>query len=81
MEPTELEGKVDDLKSTWNDILAKSAKRQAELDSALERSHSFMGQMKELRGWLNEASEFLKSKRSIGGVPASAEKQLSKHKV
>lgn len=80
MEPTELEGKVNDLKTTWDDVLAKSAKRQAELEAALEASHSFLGQIKELRGWLNEASEFLKSRRSIGGRPESATKQLNKHK-
>lgn len=81
IEPTVLKGKVDDLKTTWDDVLGKSAKRQADLEAALERSHSFMGQIKELRGWLNEASEFLKSKRAIGGRPVTAEKQLNKHKV
>jgi len=81
IEPSELEGKVNDLKTTWDDVLTKSAKRQADLEAALERSHSFMGQIKELRGWLNEASEFLKSKRTIGGRPVTAEKQLNKHKV
>jgi hypothetical protein len=81
IEPTELEGKVDDLKTTWDDVLAKSAKRKAELNAALDASHTFLGQIKELRGWLNEASEFLKSRRSIGGKPETAAKQLHKHKV
>ncbi|EDO37706.1 predicted protein [Nematostella vectensis] len=77
---TALEGKVQELKTTWDAVLAKSAQRQAELEKALKDSHSFMSQIKELRGWLNEASEFLKSRRAIGGRPENATKQLNKHK-
>lgn len=81
MESGALQGKVTELQDGWQEILAKSAQREAELNAALDKSHGVMSEMKELRAWLNEANDFLFSRRPVGGIPATAQKQLDKHKV
>ena len=81
IESSVLQTKTTELQEGWDEILTKSTQRQGELEAALEASHSFMDQMKEMKAWLNEASQFLKSRRPIGGRPESAQKQLNKHQV
>ena len=81
MESGALQGKVTELNDGWQEILAKSAEREAKLNSALDKSHGVMSEMKELRAWLNEANDFLFSRRPVGGIPATAKKQINKHKV
>ena len=81
MESGVLQGKVTELQDGWEEILSKSTQREAELNAALDISHDVMSQMKELRRWLNEANDFLCSRRPVGGIPATAKKQLNKHQV
>lgn len=76
-----LQIKVTELQDGWQEVLEKAARLEAELAAALSASHETMDQMKELRTWLNEARDFMYSRRPIGGRPESAQNQLAKHKV
>ena len=81
VETSTLQLKVTELHKGWEDVLEKAAQLEAELAAALNASHDVMAQMKELRAWLSEAQEFIRSRRPVGGRPDSANSQLAKHKV
>lgn len=76
-----LEGKLEELVQSWDQIQFLYAERETELMSAFDESRHFQEQTREMLNWLSEANAFLKTKKPIGGKPETARSQLEKHKV
>lgn len=72
---------MDDLQKGWEELLAKSEKRQSDLTGSLKVARNFMSEVREMLGWLKHAREFLKTRRPVGGFPETCQNQLEKHKV
>lgn len=81
MDTAVLKNKIDELQNGWQELLAKSAKREQDLTDSLTMARDFMSEVRDMLGWLKGAREYLKQRRPLGGLPETCEKQITKHEV
>merc|ERR1712223_2113290 len=77
-EASNTQGKLNELNSKWNNLLAKAEGRQGELEDALREAQAFNAEIQDMLSWLNDVDSALSTSKPVGGLPETAKDQLDR---
>ena len=77
-EASQTQGKLNELNSKWNNLLAKAEGRQGELEDALREAQAFNAEIQDMLSWLNDVDSALSTSKPVGGLPETAKDQLDR---
>merc|ERR1711963_1195906 len=77
-EASNTQGKLNELNSKWNNLLAKAEGRQGDLEDALKEAQAFNAEIQDMLSWLNDVDSALSTSKPVGGLPETAKDQLDR---
>ncbi|KAG5264554.1 hypothetical protein AALO_G00255490 [Alosa alosa] len=78
-EASHLRDQLDELNSSWAQLLLKAEERQKLLEAALHQAEGFHGELEEFLQWLRRTESQLSAAKPTGGLPETAREQLQQH--
>ena len=77
-EASHTQQKLNELNTSWNNLLTKGENRQTELEDALREAQAFNQEIQDMLMWLNDVDTALSSSKPVGGLPETAKDQLER---
>merc|ERR1712223_1884704 len=77
-ESSQIQNKLNELNTKWNDLLGNAESRQVELEDALKEAQAFAQEIQDMLLWLNDVDAALSSSKPVGGLPETAKDQLDR---
>ena len=77
-EASNIQSKLNELNTKWNNLLGKAEGRQQELEDALREAQAFNQEIQDMLLWLNDVDSALSQSKPVGGLPETAKDQLDR---
>lgn len=77
-EASNIQSKLNELNTKWNNLLGKAENRQQELEDALREAQAFNQEIQDMLLWLNDVDSALSQSKPVGGLPETAKDQLDR---
>jgi len=77
-EASQIQGRINELNSSWNSLLTKAENRQVELEGILKEARAFSLEIQDVLLWLNDIDAAASASKAVGGLPETAKDQLDR---
>ena len=77
-EASQIQGRINELNTSWNSLLNKAENRQVELEGILKEARAFSLEIQDMLLWLNDIDAAASASKAVGGLPETAKDQLDR---